>query len=76
MPNDGHVTQEEMVARLREAFTEEKAEDVFWQLAESTADPVRPRDRTGRRRLHPVLLLSILLVLLTGCLIIYVARFA
>ena len=56
-----------MLILLDRAFKSDPEQSLIWQLGQKLQDPVKPEDRNGRRRMHPLALaLAVLAVIIIG----------
>jgi hypothetical protein len=57
MPEPKHAAEQEMEARLREAFSRDPESSFLGILARLLCDPAKARDANDRPRFHPLFLI-------------------
>jgi hypothetical protein len=66
------ISEDEMYEALGQAFRGDPEQSLVWQLTERVTDPLKPQGTSGRRRLHPlVLVLGILALIMIGTFVYY-----
>jgi hypothetical protein len=56
------VTEEEMYASLSRAYKADREQSLRWQLLRKLQHPIQPRNAKGGFRLHPLVLIFVLLL--------------
>ena len=57
-----HITEVEMRKLLRDAYAQDPEKSFLGQIGRNTSDPAMPRHANNRRRMHPMWLTLVLIV--------------
>jgi len=63
MQPDDYVDVDQMRQYLRQAFACNRESSFLFQVSGCLQDPVKPRNAKGRRRIHPMVVMSMVLIL-------------